>query len=59
LLKVDNEEKLAMLLGRAKELHIVCSEFREPDYENSLTAICIEPGERSKRLVKDLKLAFR
>jgi hypothetical protein len=48
-----------MLLGRAKELGIVYSEFREPDYENSLTAICIEPGEKSKRLVKELKLAFR
>jgi hypothetical protein len=59
LLQIDNEEKLATLLWRAKELGIVCSEFREPDYGNSLTAICLEPGVKSKKLVSGLKLAFR
>ena len=58
LLKVANESELKDLLVAAKERQIACSEFREPDYDDSLTAICLEPGEKSKRLVRGLKLAF-
>lgn len=59
LLKVVNELELQNLFSKARELEIACSAFREPDLGNQLTAICLEPGRASKKLVSRLKLAFR
>ena len=58
LLQIPNEEELFNLTCKAKELGIKYSEFREPDLEDSLTAICLAPGKISKKLVSKLKLAF-
>lgn len=59
LLQIENEQQLFNLSLLAKELHINGSLFREPDYDNSLTAIAFEPGKNSKKLLQKLKLAFK
>lgn len=58
VLHIDNEEELQKLLYKANSKRIVSSTFNEPDLDNSLTAICFEPGIKSKSLCKNLKLAF-
>ena len=58
ILQINDEQQLINLTSAAKLLHIVYTEFREPDLENSLTAICLCPGKVSKKLVQKLKLAF-
>jgi len=59
LLKTDDEYSLIVLMNKATEQNILHSCFTEPDYGNSLTAICLEPGDITRTLVKDLKLAFK
>ena len=58
VLHIDNEEELQKLLNKAHGKGITCASFREPDLDDALTAICLEPGNRSKSLCKNLKLAF-
>ncbi len=59
LLSVKNEEELYSLVCRAKDLDVKVSVFREPDIDNQITAIALEPGDRTKELCKNLKLALR
>jgi peptidyl-tRNA hydrolase len=59
ILEADNEEELNKLLERASREEIITSTFREPDYDNSLTAIAIEPGSKSKKLCSSYKLALK
>lgn len=56
LLAVENEEILKTLIAESHYNGIDHSQFREPDLENSLTAIAIEPSLRGKDLCSDLKL---
>ena len=58
VLEIENEEKLSDLLNRAQKLNIITSQFREPDLNNSITAIVLSPGDLSKQLCKKLRLAF-
>lgn len=58
MLAVRNEEYLQRLIFRAKDLGIKHTEFREPDMDNQITAVAFEPTEKSKRLCRDIKLAF-
>ena len=57
-LGVADETQLHHLLKKAREKGIISAAFYEPDLNNSLTAICLEPGKRSKNLCKGLKLAL-
>ena len=59
LLSVNNEQELLGLLNKSKELNILCSEFKEPDMKNKLTAICLEPSDKSKELCSHLTLALK
>ena len=59
LLAVSSEEDLRKLCDKSKEHNLRFSKFEEPDLNNSLTAICLEPGAITKKLVSNLKLAFR
>lgn len=59
LLSVKNEHELRKLFIDAKESGLKCSGFEEPDVDNELTAIAIEPGERSRELCKKLPLALK
>lgn len=58
-LSVSNEEELLGLAEKANSLGIECSIFREPDVDNQATAIAIAPGNKSKKLCSNLKLALK
>jgi peptidyl-tRNA hydrolase len=57
ILEIENETKLVELLYKARFKEIAVAEFIEPDYDNSLTAIALAPGEKSKKLCSNLRLA--
>lgn len=59
VLNCKNEESLYDLIDSAKKENIKFSIFREPDINNEITAIAIEPGQKSKELTGKLKLALR
>lgn len=59
LLSVENEYELIKLFEKALSLEIKCSLFREPDIGNAITAIALEPGEKSKKLCARFKLALK
>lgn len=59
ILEIEGEEKLFNLINDALRDGIASTMFREPDLDNSLTAIAIEPGPKSKKLCSNLKLALR
>ncbi|KKN65754.1 hypothetical protein LCGC14_0478930 [marine sediment metagenome] len=56
VLAVENEEGLVKILKKAKTRGVRYSYFREPDMDNQLTAIVLEPGLDSKRLSSHIKL---
>lgn len=56
LLAVNNEETLKALADRATREGFSVSRFYEPDRENELTAIALEPA--AKRICKGLDLAL-
>ena len=58
LLSVPNERALEELKYKAYVRDIPHACFREPDLNNSLTAIALEPGDRSERLCNQLPLAM-
>ena len=55
-LSVNNEEELNSLIDRAMSKNIKISIFREPDINNEITAIALEPCDDSKRITSALKL---
>lgn len=57
VLQVPNEECLKHLAARADETGIDHIVFREPDFDNTITAVAIEPA--GKRLVSNLPLALK
>lgn len=59
MLAVPDEEALRCLLARADDRGIRTSIFREPDIDNQLTAIVLEPNERARRLCKGMPLALQ
>lgn len=59
ILEIDNELELVKLWERSKLENIPSSCFVEPDYNNSLTAIALAPGQESKKLCSNLKLALK
>jgi len=58
-LAVQNEQELVNLINKASEKEIKFSVFREPDIDNQITAIALEPGLLSKKLCSNLRLALR
>jgi len=59
LLAVANEAQLIELCFKSEKLGLRFSKFFESDLNNALTAICIEPGQLTKKLLSSIKLAFR
>jgi len=57
VLQVPNEECLLHLAGRAQDAEVEHSVFREPDFDNTVTAVALEPA--GARLVSNLPLALR
>jgi hypothetical protein len=59
LLSVKNEQELVHLIEQARHHGICFAVFREPDIDNEITAIALEPGLKSKKLCSKLPLALR
>lgn len=57
-LSIPNEASLIELADRAVRKDLRVAWFREPDLDNQVTAIAIEPGSKSKKLCSRLKLAL-
>jgi len=55
-LSVENEKELESLIDKAKSQNIQVSVFREPDINNEITAIAIEPTINSMSITSELKL---
>lgn len=58
-LSVSNEIELNKLIEKAQSRGIKFSVFREPDIDDQITAIALEPGILSKKLCSNIKLALR
>jgi hypothetical protein len=58
-LSVSNELELNQLIQKLENSDIKFSVFREPDIESQITAIAIAPGNKSKKLCSNLKLALK
>lgn len=58
-LSVPNETELLKYTDKAKVKDIKHQLFREPDYDNAATALCLEAGELSRKLCSNLPLLFK
>lgn len=58
-LSVKNEEELRLLSGKANDLGIKLTTFREPDLNHEVTAIALAPSEGARCLCSSLPLALR
>ena len=58
-LSVANENELYELAAKAEQRGIKIAKFFEPDVNNELTAICLEPGEATKKLTSKLPLMLK
>ena len=58
-LSVQNEQELHKIIKKALLNNIRFSIFKEPDIEDQVTAIALEPGQKTKKLCSNLKLALR
>ena len=55
-LTVKDEKELQELKQKVVEKGILYTEFLEPDIDNQLTAITLEPGIIAKKITSNLKL---
>lgn len=58
-LSVDNESDLNRLIEKAQNQNIHYSVFREPDIDNQITAIALEPSSNTKKLCSRIPLALK
>lgn len=58
-LSVKDESKLLFLIEKAHLRGITISIFREPDINNQITAIAMEPTDKSKRLCSGLPCVLK
>ena len=58
-LATKNESELHLLINKAKEKNINFTIFCEPDIDNQITAICLEPSELSRKLCSSIPLALK
>jgi len=58
-LSVQDENSLKQLISKAKEKGIKVSIFREPDIDNAITAIALEPSDATRRITSSLPLALK
>lgn len=59
LLSCENEQSLKDIIAKAKEKGINCSAFAEPDFNDSITSIVLEPCEETSKMCSSLPLAFK
>lgn len=59
LLSVKDENELYSFINKFNDCNILFSKFYEPDLNNQLTAIAIEPSDNAKRIVSNLPLLLK
>lgn len=59
IVAAPNEAALAQLAGRATEEGIVRAITREPDMDNQICAVALQPGAEARRLCANYPLALR
>lgn len=59
MLSVKNEQELKNLIFKLEKSKIKFSVFREPDIDNQITSICIEPSEASRKATSSLPTMLR
>ena len=59
ILSVKSKEQLESILVSLEDTDLSFAPFYEPDLNNQLTAVAIEPGEQSKKFCSRFRLAFR
>lgn len=59
MLSAKDEAELHKLTARAEKKGVRYSLFREPDLNNQITALAIEPGDKGRRFCSSLPLAFK
>lgn len=57
-LSAKNEQHIYSIMDNCINNNIKFSIFREPDLNNEITAIALEPGQLSKKLCSNLRLAL-
>jgi len=58
-LSIKDEYSLEVLSQKALELGIKVVKFYEPDLDGALTAICLEPSEKTRKLTSKLPLMLQ
>ena len=58
-LSVENEDALKHLIHKLQKSNIKYSIFREPDLGNQITAIAIEPSDKTRKLISHLPLMLK
>ena len=56
---VADEDELAEILTRAGRADLHRVPVREPDLDNTLTAVVLEPGDTAKHICASLPLALK
>lgn len=59
VLSTQDENSLKQLIKKAEEKGIKVSIFREPDINNAITAIALEPSDATRRMTSSLPLALK
>ena len=59
VLSAKDEDELIRFLIRLEKKGIRFSIFREPDFNNEITAIALEPGDKSRRACGSYPLALK
>ena len=59
ILSVINEEKLKELIAKTIKDDVEYSVFIESDLDNTITAVVLSPGKKSKRLCSNFPLALK
>lgn len=59
VLSVEDEKALEQLLEKVSSRRIRFSLFREPDMNDELTAIALEPGKAAQKVCSNIGLALK
>jgi peptidyl-tRNA hydrolase len=58
-LGIPDQRELEMLARKAEKKGITVVRFYEPDIDNQLTSICLEPCEATRRITSHLPLLLK
>jgi len=59
IVAVQDENALIELCRKARTHGLIHNRIREPDYNDELTALALEPGDAARRLCSQYPLALR